>query len=157
MGFTLVPACREDFVDREELLSEMYADLSNPDSTVGYAIFGRRRIGKTSVLRELQRRLQETERVVPVYFSVWDLVEPSLSEFCRKLSEEILEAYRFKLGLGYRIRELLSAPISLVRQVLDRAEFRVIYREIEFLLSLRSGEVDLDALVESTFTQPERL
>jgi len=157
MSFTLVPVCGDGFVDREKLLGEMFAELGNPGSTAGYAIFGKRRVGKTSVLKELQLRLQNTERIVPVYFSVWDLVEPSLSEFCSKLSVEILEAYRLKLGLGYRIRELLRAPISLVRQVLDRAELKVIYREVEFLLSFRSGEVDLDGLVENTFTQPERL
>lgn len=156
MGFTLVPVCKEGFIDREELLEEMYAELRDLKSTVGYAIFGKRRIGKTSILKELQWRLQEKEGVIPVYFSVWDLVEPSLLEFCQKLSVEILETYRLKLGIGYKIRELLKAPISLVRQILDKAEFKVIYKELEFLLSLKEGG-DVDRLVERTFTQSERL
>ncbi|MCD6099798.1 MAG: sigma-70 family RNA polymerase sigma factor [Candidatus Marinimicrobia bacterium] len=156
MAFTLVPVVKEDLIDREEILGELYDGLSDPGSTTGYAIFGKRRIGKTSILKELQLRLQETAGIVPVYFSVWDLVEPSLLEFCKKLSIEILEGYSFKMGIGYRIGELLRTPISVIKQILGKAEFKVIYKEIELLLSFKT-EANLDRVVENTFTRPERI
>ena len=156
MRFSLTPVVKEDFIDRDILLEEMYAELSNSESNVGYAILGKRRVGKTSIFKELERRLRKVKGIVPIYFSVWDLIEFTLREFCQKLSVEILEAYRPVLGLGYRIRELLKTPTTMLRQILGKAQFKVIYKELEFLLSI-DKEFDKDRLIENTFTLPERL
>lgn len=114
MGFTLVPVYKENFIDRSILLDELYAELSNSKSNTGYALFGKRRIGKTSIFKELQWRLEEVKGIVPVYFSVWDLIEFTLLEFCQKLSIAILEAYRPRLGITYKIKELLKTPITVL-------------------------------------------
>ena len=156
MGFTLVPVYKENFIDRSILLDELYAELSNSKSNTGYALFGKRRVGKTSIFKELQWRLEEVKGIVPVYFSVWDLIEFTLLEFCQKLSIAILEAYRPRLGITYKIKELLKTPITVLRQILDRAQLGVAYKELEFLLSLNKN-IDKDMLVENTFTLSERL
>lgn len=59
MYFTLQPVKGEGFIDREELLEEMFFELRDINSTTGYALYGKRRIGKTSILKEVQRRLNE--------------------------------------------------------------------------------------------------
>lgn len=156
MGFTLVPVYKENFIDRSILLDELYAELSNSKSNTGYALFGKRRVGKTSIFKELQWRLEEAKGIVPVYFSVWDLIEFTLLEFCQKLSIAVLEAYRPRLGITYKIKELLKTPITVLRQILDRAQLGVVYKELEFLLSLNKN-IDKDILVENTFALPERL
>lgn len=68
--FTLRPVCGEDFLDREELIQEMVETLASPTERVGFALVGRRRMGKTSVFLEVVRRLQRDPRVVSVYSSL---------------------------------------------------------------------------------------
>lgn len=58
MQFTLKPVKGEGFIDRQELLEEMFSELTDINSTTGYAVYGKRRIGKTSILKEVQRRLK---------------------------------------------------------------------------------------------------
>ena len=156
MEFTLQPVKGRGFVNRRELLEEMIAELKDRESTTGYALYGKRRIGKTSVLREVQRRLAEDNKIVTVYFSVWDLIERTVTEFCQKLSMEVIDAHRPHIGLKYRTKELIRTPISLLRKLLDKAEFRVVYDEIEFFLTFER-DIDRNLLVEHTFNLPEKL
>ncbi len=157
MSYTLQPAQGDSFVNREDLLDEILSDLEDRNSTIGYALYGVRRIGKTSVFRETERRLKHRKDIVVIYFSVWDLIEESLSEFCRKLSFSIIESYAPHLGLKYRIRDLLRAPADLLKKILDKAEFKVVYDNLEFLLSLKEAHGNDNMLIESTFDLPEKL
>ncbi len=156
MQFTLKPVKGEGFIDRQELLEEMFSELTDINSTTGYAVYGKRRIGKTSILKEVQRRLHEEHKIVSVYFSVWDLIEFSLVEFCQKLDMEIIDAYRPLLGLRYRARELIQTPFAVLRKILDRSELKIVYDELEFLISLKE-DMDKNLLVENTFSLPEKL
>ena len=56
----------------------------------------------------------------------------------------------------YRTKELLKTPLTMIRQVLDRAQLKMVYKELEFLLSLNKN-VDKDMLVENTFNLAEKL
>lgn len=154
--FTLQPVKGEGFIDRQELLEEMLSELTDIKSTTGYALYGNRRIGKTSILKEVQIRLESERKIVPVYFSVWDLIEFSVVEFCQRLSMEIIDAYRPYLGLRYRAKELFQTPLSMLRKLLDRSELKVIYKDLEFLISL-TKDVDKNLLLENTFGLPEKL
>ncbi|MGB2726894.1 MAG: hypothetical protein WBD09_00255 [Halobacteriota archaeon] len=154
--FTLQPVKGEGFIDRQELLEEMLSELTDVKSTTGYALYGNRRIGKTSILKEVQIRLESERKIVPVYFSVWDLIEFSVVEFCQRLSMEIIDAYRPYLGLRYRAKELFQTPLSMLRNLLDRSELKVIYNDLEFLISL-TKDVDKNLLLENTFGLPEKL
>nr|AAU84300.1 conserved hypothetical protein [uncultured archaeon GZfos9D1]QNO42919.1 hypothetical protein FPLJOMBM_00010 [Methanosarcinales archaeon ANME-2c ERB4] len=158
MHFTLQPVKGEGFIDRQELLDEMVSELSDTKSTTGYALYGKRRIGKTSILKEVQRRLESEHKIVAVYFSVWDLIEFSVVELCQRLSMEIIDAYRPYLGLRYKAKELVQTPLTMLRKLLDRSEFKVVYSELEFLISLnlRKG-IDKNLLVEHTFGLSEKL
>ncbi|MBC7093585.1 ATP-binding protein [Candidatus Bipolaricaulota bacterium] len=137
------PTYGEDFVDREELLVEMVEALSSPRERMGFALVGRRRMGKTSVFLEVVRRLDENPRVIPVYLSLWDLVEGTLGELAQSLVRETLERFqeRGRLPLTVRARNLLSAPLDLLREVLDGVRISVrLRREIEILLLFSRGE-----------------
>ncbi len=134
----------------------MLSELADSNSTVGYALYGKRRIGKTSILKEVQRRLELEKGCVTVYFSVWDLIDNSLEEFCRNLSLEIIDAYRPGIGMKYRARELLQMPLSLLGKVLGETELRVIYSEFEFLIS-RKKQSEAGVLLEHCFGLAEKL
>ena len=156
MHFTLQPVKGTGFINRSELLEEMVYELKGTESTIGYALYGKRRIGKTSILKEVQKRLENEDRIVTVYFSVWDLIEGRLSEFCQKLSMEILDAYRPHIGLKYKTKELIRTPLALLRKFLDAAEFRIVYDEIEFFLTLEK-DADRNLVVEHAFNLAEKL
>lgn len=74
MSFTLRPAVGENFVNREEIINEMIATLTNKKLSVGFALIGNRRIGKTSIFQELYRILKEKKSIIPIYFSLWSLI-----------------------------------------------------------------------------------
>ena len=156
--FTLNPVAGNDFVNREKLIEAMVAELGDLKSRDGFAIYGMRRVGKSSVFIEVARRLKENKKIVPVYFSVWRLSEFTVEEFCNLLTKEIIDAYRPLLGLKYRASELLNAPLSMLRKI---SSVGVIYEDIEFLVSFsfgreREGE-NIEELVERTFALPEKL
>ena len=156
MRFTLQPVKGDEFVNRTEILSEILFELRNKRSTTGYALYGKRRVGKTSILKEVQRQLDETDDIVTVYYSVWNLVEFTLPEFCHRFSMAIIDAYRPHIGLKHKAKDLLQTPISVLRKMLDKAEFKIVYHEIEFLLST-NAKTDKDIAVERVFDLSEKL
>ncbi len=141
MYFTLRPVKGERFINRQELLDEMISELRDIESTTGYALYGKRRIGKTSVLKEVQRRLESEHKIVTVYFSVWDLIEFSVVEFCQRLSMEIIDAYRPYIGLKYKAKELFQTPLTMLRKLLDSSELKIVYNELEFLIAKNKSEI----------------
>ena len=155
MHFTLQPVKGTGFINRTELLEEMVAELEGTESTIGYALYGKRRIGKTSVLKEVQKRLEKEDRIVTVYLSVWDLIEGRVDEFCQKLSMDIIDAYRPHTGLKYKTKELIRTPLAVLRKFLDKAEFRIVYEELEFFLTLEKN-IDRNLLVEHAFNLAEK-
>jgi AAA+ ATPase superfamily predicted ATPase len=159
MAFTLRPATGGDFIDRKELIAEMIRTLSDRRTAIGFALYGRRRIGKTSIFKEVQRRLQQREGLVPVYFSLWDLVEGTLIEFSQQLSTAVLEAYRPRLQLRLKAKSLLQTSREILRDILRDLKISVKLREdIEFLFSLERNRRESEArLLEKTFSLPEGL
>ena len=156
MSFTLQPVKGRNFINRSKLLEEMLAELKDKGSTTGYALYGKRRIGKTSILKEVQRRLEQEDGIVVVYLSVWDIIGSTLPEFCQKLSLEVIEAYRPHIGLKYRANELLRTPLTLLRQILEETELKIVYNEIEFLIT-RKKDTDEAVLIEHAFNISEKL
>jgi len=152
--FTLQPAYGRFFIDRESLIEEMVAELGDPNSTFGFAIYGRRRVGKTSILREVARRLESNSKVVVVYISVWDLVESSLESFCKSLAEEMIKAYTPLLGIKFKVVEFLKIPWRILKEI---KELKVVYDEIEFLIHLKEEDIDFNELVETVFNMGEKL
>jgi len=155
MHFTLQPVKGTGFINRTELLEEMVDELKETESTIGYALYGKRRIGKTSVLKEVQKRLENEDSIVTVYLSVWDLIEGRVDEFCQKLSMDIIDAYRPHTGLKYKTKELIRTPLAVLRKFLDNAELRIVYDEIEFFMTLEK-DIDRNLLVEHAFNLAEK-
>lgn len=92
--FTLIPSIGKGFINRTKLLNEIVSTLSNRKIKQGFALFGQRRIGKTSLLLESTRRLSKIPGVVPVYFSFLDLVDNSIHGFARAFGLKVIEAFQ---------------------------------------------------------------
>jgi AAA+ ATPase superfamily predicted ATPase len=159
MAFTLRPAVGKDFVGREMLIKEIINILKNKKVKMGFALYGKRRIGKTSVFKEVQRRLEGEQGIIVAYFSCWELVENSLAEFAESLTAEIIDAYGPILGLKYKAKELIQMPFNILRKTLKELDVGInIGEEVEILLKIgKESKPDFGTLIEKALMLPEKL
>lgn len=158
MSFKLLPVEGKDFVDRKELLDEMINDLKNPKNNIGYALYGKRRVGKTSILKEVKRRLDGDGSIVTIYFSLWDLIEDKLPAFIKQFSTDIIDGFKPHLGLSHKAKNLLKAPLSIIKETVRNLNVSIKLKEdIEILLTFEESAENIDSLVESAFNLPEKL
>lgn len=159
MGFTLQPAVKEDFVDREEIIREMISTTTDKNIKMGFALVGPRRIGKTSILREVESRLKARDDVVVIYFSLWDLIENTVFEFCNKLTYAIVENFKGKLAKKYKIQHFIKVPTSKIFDFLRTIDFKItVLQDMEMTLRLgKKKSPGVDILMERVFTLIENL
>lgn len=141
---TLTPVAGENFIGRKELLEELTNDLADLQSQIGYCIYGLRRIGKTSVLRELERLLSSKEKIVVVYFSLWDLENLSPRTFAEEFSRAIISAYQEKglLKLEMVVKRISEGAKNVVAKIVDKSKVGVRVEEVEFFLTLGERKID---------------
>ena len=160
MGFTLQPATKDNFVNREDIIEEMIATLTDRNVRMGFALVGPRRIGKTSILKEVKNRLSNRDDIVLIYFSLWDLIENSAFEFCNRLTYAILDAFKGRLSKKYKLQHLVRVPASKIFDFLRTIDFKItVLEDVEMTLSLREKDkkADLDILFEKVFGLVENL
>ncbi len=76
------------FIGRTDILRDVQQVLRDP-RTNAIVLYGQRRIGKTSILFELEQQLSESGEYLPVYFDLHDKSDLSLSEILFRLAEQI--------------------------------------------------------------------
>jgi len=158
LSFTLKPAIKDNFINRETLLDEMITTLMDKKIDMGFALIGPRRVGKTSILREIANRLVNKKDVVVIYFSVWDLVENNLREFSRQLVKTLLTGFKSKFSVKYKLKSLLKVPIEKIYEFLKTAGVSIkILDEIEIELKRKDRPLDANMLIEKIFTLTEEL
>lgn len=159
MPFTIQPAKGAEFVNRENELQDMLTTLTDMNSHMGFAVYGKRRAGKTSIFKEVERLLKQEKDIVPVYFSIWDLVEKDVQEFVKELGIGILEAYKRYLPLEYKIRDLIELPINFLKKVIMKLKLSLELQDsISFILSFdKEKKVEFGKLVDDIFQLPEKL
>jgi tetratricopeptide (TPR) repeat protein len=83
------------FFGREDILRDVGRTLSQPDAN-GIVLYGQRRIGKTSILLQLRRRLPSPP-FVPIYFDLMDKAGQSMHQVLFELA--VTAAYKVGLPL----------------------------------------------------------
>lgn len=159
MAFTIQPAVGQEFINRETELNDMLSTLKDKDSTIGFALVGKRRMGKTSIFKETKRLLDKEKEIVPIYFSVWDLVEKNIPEFTKKFSIAMIDTYRPKLGLKYKAKELLASPFNLLKDIVRGLKLNLELKDsLTLLLSFeKEKSIDAGRLIDEVFHLPEAL
>jgi len=76
------------FVGRTDILRDVLALFNDPQANA-IVLYGQRRIGKTSILLELEQQLAESGAYLPVYFDLHDKSDLSLSEILYRLAEQV--------------------------------------------------------------------
>ncbi len=158
MAFTLYPAVKDDFVDREEIITEIISTIQNRRIRMGFALVGQRRIGKSSIFRQATILLRGRKNIVPIYFSIWDLVESRIENFCKSFTREILESYREKLSVKYKIKQLVQEPMAGIMDFLKSINIHInVLEQIDISLAKKESEKDYDSLLEKVLLLPEVL
>ncbi len=79
---------RASFFGRQDIFREVMQVLRQPGSHA-IVLYGQRRIGKTSVLLQLEKQLMGEGEFTPVYFDLQDKAAKSLAEVLYELSQHI--------------------------------------------------------------------
>jgi tetratricopeptide (TPR) repeat protein len=77
------------FIGRADVLQDVLKVLKNPNDN-GMVLYGQRRIGKTSVLRELETALPPAGPFSPVYFDLQDKAAHPLDRVLKDITNSIL-------------------------------------------------------------------
>lgn len=137
MPFQLTPAVQSDFVDREELLAEILPFLKDPKSRNGLSLYGRRRMGKTSLMLKIVEELEKTKNVVPVYISLWELKVKQIDVLSGDLITQILQKYAPHFGVKEKIKTVMAESKKWFLNILKHFKLSVeLEEDISTTLSL---------------------
>lgn len=135
--FLLTPATGASFVGRKELINELLEELAEQKSHIGFCLYGRRRIGKTSVLMKLKSLLNNRKDVVVAYLSLYDFADLSPKTVGEEMVNAVMSAYQEKdlLPLKIKVRKLLDAPLDIVMELLKNVKIEAtVLEHIKILL-----------------------
>ncbi|MDG6918406.1 MAG: hypothetical protein JRN62_03115 [Nitrososphaerota archaeon] len=157
LPFTLTPVVDKDFVGRKALIEELCKQLSSKNK-LGFSVSGIRRIGKTSVLKEVSRRLDEKD-VPTVYVSVWRVSPSTVDEFVRVMNRAAIAAFNDVLPVRFKLEEVLDAGKSALRKFLQGLKLSAkVVADMEVSVSyVRRESDDVDAAITSCFSLIEHM
>ncbi|MBD3260614.1 MAG: hypothetical protein GF334_02885, partial [Candidatus Altiarchaeales archaeon] len=101
MDFTLMPVTGKKLVGRKEIVQDMIRILEKGGG--GYALYGIRKVGKTSILREVQNNLNKRPHTNCVFIDAWNYDSRDLTDFFIELTNQIVDIYAKDLGLKTKI------------------------------------------------------
>lgn len=154
------PVTKEYFYDREEILDELEMNLVRKRSVLGYALYGARRTGKTSILREFIERRRENKDIIMAYVDVSGVYPFKIENFYDAIFSSTIEAFKEKgtLPLKVSARELLKGSVSNIVALIKDTRISFTVREyLELKLSFKEGKINLQELLDKAFTAIEKL
>jgi tetratricopeptide (TPR) repeat protein len=87
------------FFGRDDIVREVMQMLNHPDEKA-IVLYGQRRIGKTTILLQIDRKLTEVGIFTPVYFDLQDRASSALSDVLLKLAQVI----------SHRLKQPMPSP-----------------------------------------------
>lgn len=140
MTFYLTPVTGDLLIDREKELKTLLDELSKKNSKIGFSLSGVRRIGKTSILKEVKKQL-EKQGVVVIYISVWSAIPDTLETFIANLFDETMAAFKDKLPFKMKISNLIKLGRDGIADLLKHFKLSVdLENKISYTISYVKGE-----------------
>jgi AAA+ ATPase superfamily predicted ATPase len=158
MSFYLTPVTGELLINREKELDQILSELVKKNSRIGFSLTGVRRIGKTSILKEVKKRL-EREGIVVIYISVWNTTPDTLETFIANLFDDTIEAFKDKFPLKMKISNLIKMGRDGINDLLKHLNISVDFgNEIAYTVSYVKGEEsDISKATSNIFNLIDRL
>lgn len=148
------PVTKEEFYDRREILNDLEREIGK--GRLGFAIYGPRRVGKSSILKEFALKTDS----IPIYLDVTNIHPFNLENFYDALFNSTIQAFkdRKKLPLKINIKEALGGSLAALVSVLKQVEVNVSIKEyLEIKLALMEGKANLQDLLNKSFMAIENL
>lgn len=154
-----VPVSGDHFVGREAILDEigMLIDGARDGAINHMLLLGLRRMGKSSILLNVKRRLESDKKVVPVIINVAGI--PTRQVFARVYMRSVLDGYMSKAGnraILKKIKAGIREGIGGVGGRADQVDVSVA-EYLKFSVTLSGKERDDEYLVEQALGYPEAL
>lgn len=105
----------KEIVDREEEITKLVRNLSDPSKDVNYALIGPRRIGKTTILLEVKEEL-ERKQILVVYVDL-SIYRFSPYDFAQNIMSQITKAYAKDLGKIEKASITISNLIKTMKKL----------------------------------------
>lgn len=138
--FSLVPVRGDLLIDRKDELNQILSELTKPRSRIGFSLTGIRRVGKTSILYEVKKTLEQKGLVV-IYVSVWKTLPDTLDSFISYLFDETMQAFAKKLPLAMKMSELAKMGKETLGNFLKHLKMSVdMGDDIAFTVSYVNGQ-----------------
>lgn len=157
MSFTLYSATGDDFIGREKLVKELTRELSSKNK-IGFSLSGVRRIGKTSILKEVEQRLKK-QGIPVIYISIWRILPTTIDEFTRVLDRTALNAFEHKLPRKFKFEELLVTGAKALGTLLSGLKLSTkVAEDLEVTLSyVKKESEDVEAAVTKSISLIDHL
>lgn len=158
--FSLTPVTGNSFAGRKTFIVQLVEELADKKSHIGFCLYGRRRVGKTSALMEARFLLGKKKDIIVAYFSLYDIIDLSPKTFADELVDTIVTAYQEKglLSLKMKIRELLRAPAGVVAEFLKSIKVEAkVAEQIKLIFEYKEKEADYSEYLRQAFNMGETL
>jgi AAA+ ATPase superfamily predicted ATPase len=157
MSFTLYPVTGRDFVGRRSLVSELSSELCSKNR-IGYSLSGIRRVGKTSILKEVKLDL-ERRKLVVIYISTWRILPKTVDQFTRILTRTAIAEFRQRLPTKFRFEELLDTGAKALGRLLTGLKLSAkVSEDLEVSLAyVRRESDDVEVAITKSFSLIEHL
>jgi AAA+ ATPase superfamily predicted ATPase len=157
MTFTLYPVTGADFIGRKPLLEELINELSSKNK-IGYSLSGIRRVGKTSILKEVKLKLEE-KGIPTIYLSSWRILPKTIDEFTKVLTRTALAEFDDRLPVSFRFEELLDTGVKALARILSGLKLSAkVVSDLEVSISyIRRESDDVEAAITTSFALIEHL
>lgn len=154
------PVTEKFFYDRDEILEELRSSLIKKRSYIGFALYGIRRTGKTSILKEFKRRTKEEKDVVVVYVDVSGIHPFNIENLYDTVFSRTIEALNKKgrLPVKTNVINALRGSLTSLVNVIRTAEVDISIKDyLDLKVKLKEGKADLQQLLEKSFNSLEKL
>lgn len=157
MAFSLKPVTGDDLIGREQLVIEILNTIES--SHTGYALYGMRRVGKTSILFEVENRLQKQKDVCVMYLSLWKLIPSTFEQFLKEYFIRVVDMFSVRLGIKLKTRELIKLNAVSIKQSLSDTKLNKEFQEkLTYLLDVwKNKNLNPLELANQIFTLPGKL
>jgi AAA+ ATPase superfamily predicted ATPase len=104
----------EDIVDRADEVEKIVSTMRDKKSNVNYALIGHRRIGKSTILGEVRRKLND--KVIVAYIDFGEF-RYSPVDLAQTLTEKLTQAYYNTLPRTSRIASKVTAALVQLKEI----------------------------------------
>ncbi len=151
---------RISFIDREEIVSQLVKSITSQSKPVNFGLIGARQIGKTSILREVMKRVGSRAIVVNLDFSIYRF---SPEDFAQEMMQDLTSEYAKRVG---GVKKLISRASEIARSLQRLRRIRLSFSidvddqgkpSISIRPELAEKRIDMRELIELAFAYTTKI